>query len=101
MAYVGCIAGAIAIEEYRRQLTEAGFAAVQVIDTGADLNAYAQVEDQAACCPPVSSNLPVAEAGCCSPPADADLHRRLTELLTRYDVNDYAASVRVFAVKPV
>src|SRR6266498_2591255 len=43
MAYVGCIAGAVLIEEYRRQLAEAGFAAVQVIDTRADLNAYAKV----------------------------------------------------------
>jgi hypothetical protein len=25
---------------------------------------------------------------------------RLADLLSRYDVNDYAASVRVFAVKP-
>jgi arsenite methyltransferase len=31
---------------------------------------------------------------------DDGLHRRLLELLRRYDVNDYAASVRVFAVKP-
>ena len=43
MAYVGCIAGAIPIEDYRRQLHEAGFAAVEVIDTGSDLNAYAKV----------------------------------------------------------
>jgi hypothetical protein len=43
----------------------------------------------------------VAEAGCCSAqPADDSLHRRLTDLLRRYNVNDYAASVRVFAVKP-
>jgi len=28
------------------------------------------------------------------------LHARLLDLLTRYNVNDYAASVRVFAVKP-
>jgi ubiquinone/menaquinone biosynthesis C-methylase UbiE len=34
MPYVGCIAGAVLIEEYRRQLAEAGFAAVEVIDTG-------------------------------------------------------------------
>ena len=34
MAYVGCIAGAIPIEEYRSQLLEAGFAHVEVIDTG-------------------------------------------------------------------
>ncbi len=101
MAYVGCIAGAILIEEYRRQLAEAGFAAVEVIDTGADLNAYAKVENQSGCCAPASTSLPVAETGCCSPqPAADDLHRRLTDLLRRYNVNDYAASVRVFVVKP-
>ena len=65
MAYVGCIAGAIPIEEYRRQLTEAGFAAVEVIDTGADLNAYAKVENQGGCCAP---RRPAARGrdGCCS-----------------------------------
>jgi SAM-dependent methyltransferase len=101
MAYVGCIAGAILIEQYRRQLSEAGFAAVQVIDTGADLNAYAKVENQAACCSPASTSLPAAVTGCCSAvPADDALHRHLLDLLRRYNVNDYAASVRVFAVKP-
>ena len=44
---------------------------------------------------------PVAESGCCSAqPSNDGLHRRLLELLRRYNVNDYAASVRVFAVKP-
>jgi ubiquinone/menaquinone biosynthesis C-methylase UbiE len=101
MAYVGCIAGAVLIEEYRRQLAEAGFATVQVIDTGADLNAYTKVENQGGCCSPASRSRPVAESGCCTTlPADDSLHRRLTDLLQRYDVNDYAASVRVFAVKP-
>jgi hypothetical protein len=91
----------VLIEDYRRQLTEAGFAAVGIIDTGADLNAYAKVENQSGCCSPPASSLPVAEAGCCSTkPADDGLHRRLLELLRRYNVNDYAASVRVFAVKP-
>jgi hypothetical protein len=28
------------------------------------------------------------------------LHERLEDLLVRYDINDYAASVKVFAVKP-
>jgi ubiquinone/menaquinone biosynthesis C-methylase UbiE len=50
LAYVGCIAGAIPFEEYRRQLAKAGFAAVEVIDTEADLNAYAKVENQTGCC---------------------------------------------------
>lgn len=94
-AYVGCIAGAIAIEEYRAGLTAAGFEAVEVIDNGADLNAYAKVENQASCCSPVaSSDLPIVDSGC------SDLHGQLGELLQRYNVNDYAASVRVYAVKP-
>jgi SAM-dependent methyltransferase len=101
MAYVGCIGGAILIEDYRRELLNAGFAAVEVIDTGADLNAYAQVEGQAACCAPTtSSSLQIAESSCCAPSSDASLHQRLAELLTRYNVNDYAASVRVYAVRP-
>src|SRR5205807_4053590 len=32
-AYVGCIAGAVLIEDYERGLREAGFEAVQVVDT--------------------------------------------------------------------
>lgn len=101
MAYVGCIAGAMPIEDYRRQLSEAGFAAVEVIDTGADLNAYAKVENQGGCCSPAASSLKDVESGCCSTPKIEDtLHARLLDLLTRYNVNDYAASVRVFAVKP-
>jgi hypothetical protein len=101
MAYVGCVAGAVLIEEYRRQLTEAGFAAVEIIETRADLNAYAKVENQGGCCSPESSSQSVSEANCCSAhSADTSLHRRLIDLLQSYNVNDYAASVRVFAVKP-
>jgi SAM-dependent methyltransferase len=104
MAYVGCIAGAISIEDYRRGLREAGFAHVDVIDTGADLNAYAKVENQSGCCSPAmdpADGLPVvADFGCSGPSPGADLHNRLAELLRLYSVNDYAASVRVFAVKP-
>ncbi len=108
MAYVGCIAGAIMIEDYRTILGEAGFAHVEVIDSGKDLNAYAKVENQAGCCSPLPAvaSLPMAEVGCCSAgseapdPLGAGFHQRLTALLKRYDVNDYAASVRVFAVKP-
>jgi arsenite methyltransferase len=118
MAYVGCVAGAVLIEEYRRQLKEAGFAHVEVIDSGSDLNAYAEVEGQSACC---SSAVEAPAASCCGSPQSAskpepkpaatgcccgsgetkpDLHAQLTDLLSRYNVNDYAASVKVFAVKP-
>ncbi|CAK9037532.1 Arsenite methyltransferase (As(III) methyltransferase) [Durusdinium trenchii] len=96
MAYVGCIAGAIPIEQYQAGLVAAGFDAVQVIDTNSDLNAYAKVENQSACCSPSMDNdcLPVVSAG------DEGLHQRLKDLLARYNVNDYAASVKVYAVKP-
>lgn len=109
MAYVGCIAGAIEIDTYRRQLTEAGFSGVQVIDSGADLNAYAKAENQSVCCsapPPTEkkSARSLTIAGCCGSGEvkhEPSLHERLKELLTRYDVNDYAASVKVFAIKPI
>jgi arsenite methyltransferase len=108
MAYVGCIAGAIAIDDYRRMVLEAGFAQVEIIDSGKDLNAYAKVENQAGCCAPdrasSPSSLPITDVSCCCPgdgPAnDLMLHDRLADLLRRYDVNDFAASVRVFAIKP-
>ena len=94
LAYVGCIGGAIPIEDYRAGLAQAGFAHVQVIDTGADLNAYAQVETQSGCCSPtMSDSLPTLS--CCG----SDLHEQLADLLRRYNVNDYAASVKVLAVK--
>src|SRR6516164_3445404 len=49
-AYIGCVAGALPVDEYRRGLAEAGFDAVQILDAGKDLNAYALVENQTACC---------------------------------------------------
>ena len=104
MAYVGCIGGAIPISQYQQQLKDAGFAHVEIIDSGADLNAYAKVENQSGCCSPAmnsSDPLTIIETGCCSSQsADGTLHDRLADLLRRYNVNDYAASVKVFAVKP-
>jgi SAM-dependent methyltransferase len=104
LAYVGCIAGAILIDEYVTGLKAAGFSAVEVVDTHKDLRAYSQVENQAGCCaPPVSlccSDLTVIERSRSSEPALSDVHGRLVELLRKYDVNDFAASVQVYAVKP-
>ncbi|HEX8338447.1 MAG TPA: arsenite methyltransferase [Pyrinomonadaceae bacterium] len=125
LAYVGCIAGAIPVEDYKRGLAEAGFSEVAVIDSGSDLNAYAQVEGQSGCCSPsmkeeAPKSLPVAgsccapaastaepaqgSASCCGPVASTaaggELHGGLSDILARYNVNDYAASVKVFAVKP-
>ena len=105
MAYVGCIAGAILIDDYREALLNAGFAHVEIIDSGADLNAYARIEDHASCCSPATGPLAVVgeASSCCGTPEAAntpELLAGLADLLRRYDVNDYAASVKVYAVKP-
>ncbi|WP_297832174.1 arsenite methyltransferase [Pseudomonas sp.] len=97
-AYVGCIAGAIRIDDYRAGLLAAGFEHVQIVDSGADLNAYTKVENQAGCCSPSES-----ESQCCTPAPTNDtttLHEELSALLNKYDVNTAAASVKVYAIKP-
>ena len=112
-AYVGCIAGAISIEAYREGLLAAGFEHVEIVDSGADLNAYAKVENQSGCCSPAMGNvadsgqsLPVVSASCCSVEANgetnasANLHEELAALFSQYDINAAAASVKVYAVKP-
>jgi SAM-dependent methyltransferase len=87
LAYVGCIAGAISLEDYRSGLLSAGFAHVDIHDTGADLSIYTKVEKQSGCCSPAAS-------------CDTELRDQLVELMKLYNINDYAASVRVYAVKP-
>jgi hypothetical protein len=90
MAYIGCVGGAIAFGEYERGLREAGFDSVQLVDTGKDLNAYTQVSQTSGCGCPTSCGEAAGAGG---------LHARLADLMRRYNVNDYAASIRVFAVK--
>lgn len=101
MAYVGCIAGAIHIADYVRGLKEAGFREVQVVDAQSDLNAYTLVENQSACCSPamVSTDpLAVIDSGCCAP-APSSTQVPGWDVLKNYDVNEYAASVKVYALK--
>jgi SAM-dependent methyltransferase len=97
-AYVGCIAGAISMDDYRAGLLAAGFVHVEIVESGSDLNAYAKVENQSGCCSPA-----MADGSCCSlaaTPDTATLHEELSELLSKYDVNASAASVKVYAIKP-
>jgi arsenite methyltransferase len=95
-AYVGCIGGAIRMDEYTAGLRAAGFEHVEIIDTGKDLNAYAKVEGQSGCCSPAMEG-----ESCCTPAStQTTLHEDLSELLRKYDVNEAAASVKVFAIKP-
>jgi arsenite methyltransferase len=96
-AYVGCISGAILIDEYRSLLEQAGFASVVVTDTGSDLNAYAMASDGGGCC----------DGSACGPEAvttqslqqPKSLHEGLASIMQAFDANAFAASVRVHALK--
>jgi len=102
-AYIGCIAGAIRVEDYREGLLAAGFEHVEIVDSGTDLNAYAKVENQSGCCSPAmaaDNGLTVLGDACCTPEPSAGLHEELTSLLSQFDVNATAASVKVYAIKP-
>lgn len=122
-AYVGCIAGAITSAEFERGLRDAGFEHVAVVDANVDLNAYGLVEGQSVCGSPstVSMSSSTAPGACCSAPGrksvtlqtssccaassdDPDapnpVHGRLSELMRQYDFNQFAGSMKVFAVKP-
>ena len=110
-AYTGCIAGAILITDYKQGLLDAGFSKVEVVDSGADLNAYAKLENQSGCCAPGAEATPTVKevattsTGCCAPVSvssccsTSELQKDLSELLNRYNVNDYAASVKIYAIK--
>lgn len=103
-AYTGCIAGAIKIEEYRTELLKAGFEFVEIVDSGSDLNAYKNAENQSGCCSAPSndpSDLVSMESQSCCGAAKSSVHDDLSALLSNFDVNQAAASVKVYAIKPV
>ncbi|MCA8969799.1 MAG: arsenite methyltransferase [Planctomycetes bacterium] len=114
-AWIGCITGAISIEDNERRLRAAGFEDVAIQDAGSDLNAYREA-GSAACCGPAES-----ASSCCAPsPAKSEassccggdsasepgaseeptFHDTMDGLLDTFDVNEHAASVKIFAVKP-
>ena len=96
---------------------------MQVIDSGADLNAYAKAGEGCGCgggcCGSSNEDEPAASSCCATKPAAAacgcgcdcsadpadsadaaGIHEDLADLMQRYNLNDYAASYRIFAVKP-
>lgn len=106
-AYVGCISGAILIEAYRSLLEQAGFDAVVVTDTGADLNAYAMASEAGNCC---GGGTHDSSAGCAdlatptttqlaANPQPKSLHDGIASVMQAFDANAFAASVRVHALK--
>jgi SAM-dependent methyltransferase len=89
LCYLGCIEGALSIDDYRRLLAEAGFDGVEIVDTGSDLNAYAEVESQREAHSTTACRTSLA-------PGSSETAEVVVD---RSNLNDYAASVRVFALK--
>jgi arsenite methyltransferase len=66
------------------------------------------------CCTPKVVSMPALASDCCTPAPngssdccapniaqdEATVHSGLAELLRKYDVNEFAASVQVYAIKP-
>ena len=114
-AWTGCIAGALSVDQNREALTKAGFSQIDIQDAHSDLNAYKD-GGLAACCGPEveteasagDSCCPTAEPDCCAPEETAktddqvasEYHSTMSDLLNEFDVNEYAGSFKIFALKP-
>lgn len=117
-AWTACISGAAQIEATRTSLARAGFTDIAILDTGSDLNVYKTVGGTDGCCAPsepapaaacrTPAPKPASTSGCCgagqsalpSIGDDASLHDGMADLFKDVDLNSYAASVRIFALKP-
>lgn len=92
--YVGCVAGASTVEGYERYLREAGFKDIMIVGDNSDLNVYknAGVDGtEAGCCGPVSAKKQSCCGGKKSDGGD--------DLLRDLDLNQWAGSFKIFAVK--
>jgi arsenite methyltransferase len=109
-AWVACIAGAVPVDETRAALERAGFGEIAVVDAKADLNIYKGEGGSDMCCAPAAAAEPscsapapkTAATSCCGAEASAkpSFHDDISDFFRDVDLNAYAASVKIFAVKP-
>ncbi|KAG9249685.1 S-adenosyl-L-methionine-dependent methyltransferase [Emericellopsis atlantica] len=110
--YVGCVAGASQAVEYEKFLKNASFSDVLIVDTKSDLNVYVTaLEGEASCCGPSPK---VNIKSCCEPESDSsaeacqkqatsmptDAETLVTQLGIK-DLNEWAGSFQVYAIKPL
>ncbi len=102
-AYTGCLAGATTLTVYEKELIEAGFADVQIMDSQADLNAYRRTEGSSCGCSAPKTSTDKSSPNCCSgdnTQAADDSPTKSSNVLDDFDVNVFAASVSVLAMRP-
>ena len=113
--WVSCISGAISFDDNRACLEAAGFGDIEIIDSKSDLNAYREGGGTGCCATDVVEGVESDESvesvetptsSCCGTSdsseteSDAAYHDRMVEVLDQFDFNEYAASAKIFAVKP-
>ncbi|CAH0055772.1 unnamed protein product [Clonostachys solani] len=114
--YVGCISGASVVSEYEEFLKDAGFREILITDTKSDLNVYLQTNEDGSkkteCCIP--TKVEKEETRCCEPSSEVCCEPELSSpccttnccasennyvSLTESDLNKWAGSFKVYAVK--
>lgn len=98
-AWVACISGAVLIEENKALLKEAGFADVQIVEANSDLNIYKEGKSSGCCAPIVAKDVGSPKGA--NQSKDSKFHECATSFLEDINVNDFAASVKIFALKPL
>ncbi|KAG1775513.1 S-adenosyl-L-methionine-dependent methyltransferase [Suillus placidus] len=85
-AYIGCISGALQLEQYRSLLNHAGFTDALFVDTGGDLEVYKFAE-------PTSGGAPSPSTKCCAATTSP------LPQTTIGNLNEWAASYQIYAKK--
>ncbi|KDQ56966.1 hypothetical protein JAAARDRAFT_131028 [Jaapia argillacea MUCL 33604] len=83
VAYVGCISGAVTLDDYKVLLSDAGFKDPLFVDTKVDLNVYFQPESGCG-------------ISCCAAPPTGVLQR---PAMPNFDANEWVGSYQIYAVK--
>ena len=71
LAYIGCVAGAILIDDYRAGLIAAGFADVEIVNTRSNLNVYRDT------IPSTCLDVLPSGGGCCGGSSDSTFQQEL------------------------
>ncbi|KAH7066125.1 putative ubiE/COQ5 methyltransferase [Paraphoma chrysanthemicola] len=100
--YVGCLAGASSKEEYENWLQDAGFDDIVILDAGNDLNVYTSGQVNAGCCSGAGDQKAESPQMCCGGnDSDGGVLTDMKRDLRNLDLNEWAGSFKIFAVKRV
>ncbi|KAH8822464.1 S-adenosyl-L-methionine-dependent methyltransferase [Flagelloscypha sp. PMI_526] len=107
--YVGCIAGAITVEQYQALMQKAGFLDPLFVDNKADVNVYvtaADAESNVSGCCGVTEPEPKTSGCCATTNVNSNLSsssadkNQISGTLPEEDLNQFVASYQVYAMKP-